>query len=328
MGDWNWSNLVSPTAWGNGLSNIFGVGSGDPGNPYRSGLSDNGQDAQAFAGYGAMDATKLGNQGQGALAALQATANGANSVSAEQLRQGQQTNLAQQQSLAAAAAPQNAAMAARQAAQNSARLGYGLSGQQAVAGLQERNQAQQQYANLLGTLRGQDMQGAIGGYGAANQAYGTALGTPQKNAAQFAMGAISAAGGLGASGGGGGGGGGGGASAPGGYSGGYGGTGAPGNGGGWAMSDRRLKTNVEDGDDAAAKTLAALRAFKFDYKDDKHGKGTQLGVMAQGLEKAGLGHAVIDTPAGKAVHGAKLATSLAAMLPGLHKRISKLEGAR
>ena len=130
-----------------------------------------GQQGMNFAGQAQGGFNQLGAQGMGALNALNATANGQNSVSAEQLRQGQQANMAQQQSLAAAASPQNAAMAARQAAQNISRLNYGLSGQQATAGLQERQQAQQAYAGLLGTLRGQDLQGTLGGYNAANQAY-------------------------------------------------------------------------------------------------------------------------------------------------------------
>ncbi len=55
------------------------------------------------------------------------------------------------------------------------------------------------------------------------------------------------------------------------------------------------------------------------------GAGDQVGVMAQDLEKSGFKHAVFDTPAGKAVHGAKLALGLAAILPGINERIAKLE---
>jgi hypothetical protein len=46
--------------------------------------------------------------------------------------------------------------------------------------------------------------------------------------------------------------------------------------------------------------------------------------MAQDLEKV-VPDAVINTPAGKVVHGAKLAGALAAALPGLNKRLEKLE---
>ena len=67
---------------------------------------------------------------------------GKNLVSAEQLRQGNQQLMAQQRSMAASASPANQAAASRGAMMNAARLGAGLSGQQAVAALQERNAAQ------------------------------------------------------------------------------------------------------------------------------------------------------------------------------------------
>src|SRR5262249_11352646 len=78
-----------------------------------------------------------------ALEPLQRLASGQDSISAEQLRQGLQQNVAAQRSLAAGAAPANAAMAARTASIQAARLGSGMAGQQAIAGLQERQQAQQ-----------------------------------------------------------------------------------------------------------------------------------------------------------------------------------------
>ena len=92
-----------------------------------------------------------------------------------------------------------------------------------------------------------------------------------------------------------------------------------------AMSDRRLKTGVRDGDRDAMKALSKMKAKSFEYKDERHGQGRRTGIMAQDLEKAGLGYAVIDTPQGKAIHGGHLATSLAAMMPVLAKRISALE---
>jgi len=231
-----------------------------------------------------------GNQLVPAIADLRAQATGQNSISALQLGQGLQQNQANQLSMAAGAAPQNASMAARTAALQSARLGYGMSGQQAVAGLQERNQAQQQYAGLLQGLRGQELQGvlgsrsaAIGGYGASN------AGTPAPSMLQQ-YGPMAAAG-LAAI----------------------------------AMSDRRLKTDIRDGEKDADASLKGLRAHFFRYKDAKHGAGARVGVMAQDLEGAGLKHAVVETPAGKAIHGGHLATALAAMLPGIDKRLSTLE---
>jgi hypothetical protein len=78
-------------------------------------------------------------------------------------------------------------MAARQAAMNTARLGYGLSGQQALAGIQERNAAAGQYGQLgqaLGQLqlgaRGQNANVALNGYGNQIQA-GSAMLNGQPN---------------------------------------------------------------------------------------------------------------------------------------------------
>ncbi len=138
-------------------------------------LNSVGANAQQFAGSNQAGFNGLGSQGNQSLAQLQAIANGQNSVSAMQLQQAQQAAMAQQRSLAAGASPANSAMAARNAANNLNTANYGLAGQQAVAGLAERNQAQTQYANLLGTLRGQDLQGALGSNQTAVGAYSGGL---------------------------------------------------------------------------------------------------------------------------------------------------------
>lgn len=254
-------------------------------------LTQQGSIAGRFADQSQANYQQLGNQGNLSLAALQAQANGQNSVSALQLQQGLQQQQASQMSMAAGAAPQNQAMAARTAAIQNARLGYGLAGQQAVAGLQERAQAQAQYSQLLAGLRAQDAQTAGQARSQAITGYGGGMPPgpePKSDVEKYgpmAMGAVAAA------------------------------------------SDRRLKTEVRDGSDEADKGLKGLRAHFFKYKDEeKHGEGARVGIMAQDLERAGLKHTVINTPGGKMVHGAQLATALAAMMPGLDKRLSKLEG--
>lgn len=138
-------------------------------------LNNVGGQSLGFANQNRANYGTLTAQGMASLQRLNELANGKNSVSAMQLQQGNQQALAAQQAMAASANPANAAMAARNAAQNMGRLQYGLSGQQAVAGLQERNQAQQAAAGLLGTLRGQDLQGTLGGYNAATGAYSGGL---------------------------------------------------------------------------------------------------------------------------------------------------------
>ena len=91
------------------------------------------------------------------------------------------------------------------------------------------------------------------------------------------------------------------------------------------MSDERVKHDIKPADDKAAKLLDSLKAYSYDYNDPKHGKGRQLGVMAQDLERT-LPQAIIETPEGKAVDGAKLAGALAATSASMHARLKKLEG--
>lgn len=92
-------------------------------------------------------------------------------------------------------------------------------------------------------------------------------------------------------------------------------------------SDRRLKTDVKDGDGAVRKTLKGLREFAYRYKDEKFGEGDQVGVMAQDLERTPIGKQVVrETPAGKMVDGVKLSGFNTAALVNLSRRIEELEG--
>lgn len=93
-------------------------------------------------------------------------------------------------------------------------------------------------------------------------------------------------------------------------------------------SDERAKKNIKSGDAAIEDMLSKLAASLYEYKNgNKHGKGQQLGIMAQDLEKSGLGkHMVKSTNEGKQVDFVR---GLATMLAGqanLHKRMAKLEG--
>lgn len=104
---------------------------------------------------------------------LRRVARGEESVSAMQLGQALQQNQAAQQSMAASARPGNAAMAARTAAMTAGRQGAGLAGQQAIAGIQERQQAQQALVNALMQQRQQELAATQGARGQAIQGYGT-----------------------------------------------------------------------------------------------------------------------------------------------------------
>lgn len=223
---------------------------------------------------------------------LQQYANGNQSVSAEQLRQATANNQAQQMSMAAAAGgTPNAAAAARTAAIQSSRLGAGLAGQQAVAGIQERQSAQTGLANALSSYGNQALSATQGARGQAIQGYGAQdSGQPQQSwLSKYGPSILGAAA---------------------------------------VASDRKLKTKIEEADDDATDMLDGLKAYTYRYKDeDKFGAGERLGIMAQDLEKAGLGHTVMDTPSGKMVNTAQLTTSNTAMLAAINKRLKKLESA-
>jgi hypothetical protein len=246
--------------------------------------------AGGFADYGEGGFKSLGTQADTSRQMLMDQATGKLSYSREALRQGLQQNLAGQQAYAASAMPNNAAMASFNAARNMARMGSGLSGQQALAGIAEQQAAQKALADQILQQRQQELQAALGSRGNAVNALGVqfqaAPSTMDKliaGASQFGAAAAT-------------------------------------------KSDKRLKTEISDGDERARKALQELGAYRFKYKDPKHGAGEQFGVMAQDMERAGLGHAVIDEPDGKAVHGAKAATAALALLAHMGKRVSKLEG--
>lgn len=277
----------------NWWDNTFGGGEGDKQNQEdRARLREQVGAAGDFANQGQQGFAQTGAEAAQARGYLRDLAEGRNSVSAEQLRQGLQSNVAAQRAMAASASPANAAMAARTAANNAARLGYGMSGQQAIAGLQERQQAQQMLNQMILQQRQQELEAALQSRSNAINGMTGQVANPQKSWLEKNGPALSAGIGL------------------------------------LAMSDRRLKEEIEDGEAESRRVIDGLKAYTFKYTDQKHGEGKQLGIMAQDLERAGLGHAVIETRDGKAIHGAKLATSNTAMIAALGRRIAKLEGER
>lgn len=162
-------------------------------------LGDQSRRAGGFANAAQGQFGQLGRESAESRDHLRRLASGQDSISAEQLRQSLQQNLGGQMSMAAGARPGNAAMAARTAANNAANMGAGLAGQQAMAGIAERQAAQQSLANMLMQQRQQELQAALGargqaiqGFGAMEQArtsrYGADMGTP--TAAQSLLGSI------------------------------------------------------------------------------------------------------------------------------------------
>ncbi len=98
-------------------------------------------------------------------------------------------------------------------------------------------------------------------------------------------------------------------------------------GGGALASDKKLKKDVKAGDHDADAFLEALNARTFRYKDQKHGAGKRLGIMAQDAEKSEMGaEAVVDTPDGKMIDFKKGLSAVLAAQARLHDRMAKLEG--
>ena len=102
-------------------------------------------------------------------------------------------------------------------------------------------------------------------------------------------------------------------------------------GGAAAASDERLKTDVSDarGDiDRMLEGLSTARgAVSWNYKDRKYGEGRHVGIMAQDLERSDAGKRLVtDTPEGKMVDVRKAAMATLAASARLHERLKALEG--
>jgi hypothetical protein len=128
----------------------------------RANLNNQGGMASEFADIGQQNYGQLTAEAAALREAMRRRASGQDSLSAEQLRQGLQQQVAQQRSMAAGAAPQNAAMASRNAMNNMARASAGMSGNAAMAGIQERAAAEKALADLMIQQRGQDVNVALG----------------------------------------------------------------------------------------------------------------------------------------------------------------------
>lgn len=302
----NWMQQVAqqqtPNPFANAVGGASGFGqSGDP----RSMLGGQADQAGGFANTAEQNYNNMTAESQATRDFLGRLMRGENSLAAEQLRQGLQQTTGQLRSQAAAASPANAGMAALQASNNIGRAGSAMAGNAAMAGIAERNAAAQALGQMQLGARGQDVNAALGSRGNAITGYQGQIKPPQPSWWERGLGALTGLGGAALS-------------NPSLFGG--------GNNGNTAQSDRRSKTDIADGKKDSERLLEGLRAYTYRYKDeDKHGKGRRTGIMAQDVERVAP-HAVIDTPEGKKVHGAHLATALAAALPGMHERIKKLEG--
>jgi hypothetical protein len=268
-------------------------------------LEGQGRSASGFAGFGEGNYANMTDEGARFRAGLQRSLDlidQGKSVAGEQLRQGLQQNVSGQMATAASARPGSAPMAARTAAINAGRAASGLSGQQALAALAERQGVQQMLGQQIMGARGQDLQAALGSRSNAITGYGQASdaalnlhtqdqaadeANKQRQYAAIQAGIMTGA---------------------------------------MVASDRRLKTDIVDGRKNADEFIRGLKSYSYSYKDDKHGKGPQLGILAQELEKGPGRQAVVDTPHGKMVDGAKLSGANTAAIARLGERLAALEG--
>lgn len=93
-----------------------------------------------------------------------------------------------------------------------------------------------------------------------------------------------------------------------------------------AMSDENVKEDIAPADEDLYAFLDTLEPHSYFYKNEEHGKGKRVSVMAQELEETEMGDAfVFETEDGKAVdYGKGLGTMLAATA-ALHRRLQALE---
>lgn len=91
------------------------------------------------------------------------------------------------------------------------------------------------------------------------------------------------------------------------------------------FSDERVKKDVEKFD--AGQFLDGLTGYKYKYKDPSMGKGKQVGVMAQDIEKE-VPEMVKETSHGKMVDYSpeKVGGPILASLAHIHDRLKKIEG--
>lgn len=94
-----------------------------------------------------------------------------------------------------------------------------------------------------------------------------------------------------------------------------------------ALSDESMKKNIKPADEGKLKDfIDKLKAYQYEYKDEKHGEGEHSSVMAQDLEKSDLGStAVVETPEGKMVDYGKLMAPMLAHQKVLSDKVSDLE---
>lgn len=95
-------------------------------------------------------------------------------------------------------------------------------------------------------------------------------------------------------------------------------------------SDEGFKKDIKSNKNFSKDFLDKLKAVSYEYKDAKHGKGEQVGILAQDLEKAGPAgkQMVVDMPDGKYVDSSKGFGAVLAAMADFNERVKKLESSK
>jgi hypothetical protein len=94
-----------------------------------------------------------------------------------------------------------------------------------------------------------------------------------------------------------------------------------------AMSDERVKKDISDAGSEIDEMLDGLIAKRYRYKDEeRHGKGSRVGFMAQDLEKSRAGKDIVfESQDGKAIDLTKAIQASLASAARLNERLRKVE---
>lgn len=94
----------------------------------------------------------------------------------------------------------------------------------------------------------------------------------------------------------------------------------------YGASDRNAKTGIREAGDDLGKFLDSLKAYSYEYRDEKHGKGRRFGIMAQDAETTRIGaDMVVSIDEVKHIDMTKAVSALLAVAARQHAEIAELK---
>ena len=92
------------------------------------------------------------------------------------------------------------------------------------------------------------------------------------------------------------------------------------------VSDERLKRDIAPAGVEVDAMLDALKPYRYSYKDEKHGAGPRVGIMAQALERSAAGRRVVEeTETGKVLDVNKALSAALAGVARVNERLRAVE---